>query len=127
MALNNFLQEICIPYLVFLIHRSVQILFKTQAWIFSISRFLVKSLVNKNYCNSRTKDDINMELGPVTKRDKRNMTKSKHFDYDLCRQIMTSLPFFQFIYFFIIMIYISQTNIYINTLKKEKEKKIIHL
>ena len=35
------------------------------------------SLINKNCHNSRTRNDINMKLGPVTKLDKRNTATSK--------------------------------------------------
>ena len=38
-------------------------------WMFPISGH---SLVTENYHNSRTSDDINMKLGPLTKLDKRN-------------------------------------------------------
>ena len=41
-----------------------------------------QSLIKENCNNSRTSDDINMKLGPVTKRDKRNKTTSKKFDND---------------------------------------------
>ena len=37
-----------------------------------------------------------MKLLPVTKPDKRNKTISKKFDNDVCRKIVTSLSFFQF-------------------------------
>ena len=38
------------------------------------------SLIKENCHNSRTSDDIDMKLGPVTKLDKRNKTTSKQFD-----------------------------------------------
>ena len=38
-----------------------------------------QSLLRENYHNSRTSDDIDMKLGPVTKLDKRNKTTSKNF------------------------------------------------
>ena len=38
---------------------------KTETVVFSISRFLFKSLVNKNFCNSRTSNDADMKLGPL--------------------------------------------------------------
>ena len=66
--------------LVSLTRPSLQILNKTQAGVFPISGFLFKSLINKNCHSSRTSDDIDMKLGPVTKLDKRNTTKSKKFD-----------------------------------------------
>ena len=39
-----------------------------------------QSLIKENCHNSRTSDDIDMKLGPVTKLDKRNKTTSKKFD-----------------------------------------------
>ena len=36
-----------------------------------------QSLIKENCHNSRTSDDIDMKLGPVTKLDKRNKTTSK--------------------------------------------------
>ena len=48
----------------------------------SDSQISGQSLIKENYNNSRTSDDINMKLGPVTKRDKRNKTTSKKFDND---------------------------------------------
>ena len=39
-----------------------------------------ESLIKKNYHNFRTSDDIGMKLGPVTKLDKRNKTRSKTLD-----------------------------------------------
>ena len=38
--------------------------------VFPISRFLVKSLINKDCQNSETSNDIDMKLGPVAKLDK---------------------------------------------------------
>ena len=37
-----------------------------------------------------------MKLEPVTKLDKRNTTKLKTFDDDVCQRFVTSLSFFQF-------------------------------
>ena len=51
-------------------------------------RILGQSLIKGNCHNYRTSDDIDMELGPITKLDKRNKTTSK-------KLAMTSLPFFQ--------------------------------
>ena len=39
-----------------------------------------QSLIKVNCHNPRTSDDIDMKLGPVTKRDKRIKTTSKKFD-----------------------------------------------
>ena len=48
----------------------------------SDSQISGQSLIKENCNNSRTSDDINMKLGPVTKRDKRNKTTSKKIDND---------------------------------------------
>ena len=40
-------------------------------------------LIKENFHNSRTSDDIDMKLGPVTKLDKGNKTTSKKFDDDV--------------------------------------------
>ena len=42
-----------------------------------------QSLIIEICHNSRTSDDINMKLGPVTKLDKRNKTTSKKIDDDV--------------------------------------------
>ena len=42
-----------------------------------------QSLVKVNCYNSRTSNDTDMKLGPVTKPDKRNKTTSKLFDDDV--------------------------------------------
>ena len=53
--------------MVYLIHFSPWILDKIQAGVSSISEFLVKSDINKNYHNSRNCD----ELGPPSKLESR--------------------------------------------------------
>ena len=42
-----------------------------------------QSLSKENFHNSRTSDDIDITLGPITKLDKRNKTTSKKFDDDV--------------------------------------------
>ena len=42
-----------------------------------------QSLIKGNCHNSRTSDDIDMKLGPVTKLDKRNKITSKKFNDDV--------------------------------------------
>ena len=42
-----------------------------------------QSLIKENCHNSRTSDDIDMKLGPVTIFEKRNKTTSKNFDDDV--------------------------------------------
>ena len=56
--------------------RSLQIFGKTQMVVVSISG---QYLIKQNFLNSRTSDDIDMKLGPVTKIDKRNKMTSKIF------------------------------------------------
>ena len=46
------------PIMISLTHPSPQILDKIEMGVFSISRFLVKSLINKSFYNSRISDDI---------------------------------------------------------------------
>ena len=66
--------------LVFITRPSLQILGKTQMGVFPISD---QSLIKENCHNSRTSDEIDMKLGPVTKLDKRNKTTSKKCDVDV--------------------------------------------
>ena len=42
-----------------------------------------QSLIKENRHNSRTSDDIDMKLGPVTKLEKTNKTTSKKLDNDV--------------------------------------------
>ena len=49
----------------------------------SYFRISGQPLIKRNFHNSRTSDDNDMKLGPVTKIDKRNKTTSKNIDYDL--------------------------------------------
>ena len=71
------------PNLVSVTCPSLQILDKTQARVFPLSGFLVKSLIDKIRHNSRTSNDIDMKLGPLTKLDKRNTTTLKKTDDDV--------------------------------------------
>ena len=64
--------------------------------VFPISGFLVNPL--KIPChNSRTSDDIDMKLGPVTKLNKRNKTTSKNLMMTSFWEVATSLSFFGFL------------------------------
>ena len=56
-----------------------------------------QSLTKENCCNSRTSDDMDMKLGPLTKLDKKNKTTPKNVTMTLCRQIVPQLPFFPFL------------------------------
>ena len=58
--------------------------------------FSGQSLIKGNCRNSRTSVDIDKKLGPVTKRHKRNKTRSKKLTMTSFRKIVTPLIFFQF-------------------------------
>ena len=53
---------------------------KSQVGDFSDFRISGQSFINKNCQNSRTSHGIDMELGTVTKLDKKNTTTSIKFD-----------------------------------------------
>ena len=72
---------------------SLQILGKIQNRFFSDFQISGQSFINKN---SGTNHDIDMKPGIVTKRDKRNTTTSNKIKMMLCRHIVTSLSFLQF-------------------------------
>ena len=61
-----------VPNLIPLTRPSLQILEKTQTGGISDCRISDQSLIRENYNNSRTNDDTDMKLGPVTKLDMRN-------------------------------------------------------
>ena len=68
------------PNLVFITRRqSPDIRQKSDRGIFDF-RISGQSLIKENCHNSRTSDDIDVKLGPVTKLDKRNKTTSKDDD-----------------------------------------------
>ena len=56
-----------------------------------------QSFMKENCHNSRTRDGIDLKLGPVTELDKRNKILSKKLLMTSCRKIIMSLSFFQFI------------------------------
>ena len=66
---------------------------QTQTGI-SDFRISGQSLIKENCHNSRTSDDIYMELGPLTKLEEWNKTMSKKLMITSCQQIMTSLSLF---------------------------------
>ena len=82
------------PNLVFPTCPSLQILGKTQSGVFPISGFLVKSLIKENCHNSRTSDDIDRKLGPVTKLYKNNKTTSKKFEDDVMSENCNAIVIF---------------------------------
>ena len=77
---SHILLQTFLPNLVFLTRSRFQILGQTQAGVFPISS---QSHIKESYHDSRTSHDIDMELRPVTKLDKRNKTTSKKIDDDV--------------------------------------------
>ena len=77
LSFSNFSLETFIPNLVSVTCSSPWILAEPQIGLFSVSRFLVKSFIYKNYHNSRTNNDINMKLGLLTTMKKINMAQTK--------------------------------------------------
>ena len=73
---------------------SPQILGKTQKRVFPISEFLVNPLKTKNCYNSKTSHEINMELGPVPKLDRKNTKTSDKFDDDVISGSCDVIVFF---------------------------------
>ena len=84
------------PILVSLTCPSLQILDKTQVGGISDIQISGQSIIKENYHNSRTSNDIDMKLGPVTKRVERNMTTSKKLTRMSCRKIVMPLLFLLF-------------------------------
>ena len=54
-----------------------------------------QSLIKENCHTSRTSDDIDMKLGPVSKCDKRNKTTLKIFDNDVMSENCNVVVIFQ--------------------------------
>ena len=75
-----------------LTHPSLQILDRTQTTVFRTSGFLNNPL-QKNSHDSRTSNDIDMKLGPVTKLDK---TTSKKLDDDVLSANYDAIVIFRF-------------------------------
>ena len=71
---------------------SLQIFGKTQTGVFLISMI---SFMKENYHKSRTSDDIDLKLGPVTKIDKRKKTFSKESDDSAMSENYDVIYFFQ--------------------------------
>ena len=82
------------PILVSLTHPQSSDIGQNSHGVISDFRDSGQSLVKENCHNSRTSDDIDMNLGPITKLDKRNTTTSKKLVMTSCQKIVTSLPFF---------------------------------
>ena len=56
-----------------------------------------QSFVKVNCHNSRTSDDVDTKLGPVTKLDKSNKTNSKKFDDDVMPANSDVIVIFRFV------------------------------
>ena len=80
-ASNFLLKEVCAKFCIPC--PSFQILGKTRG--VKLSNFWIsgQSLIKRKCHNSRTSDHTDMELGPVTKLDKRNKATSKNFKDDV--------------------------------------------
>ena len=93
-AFSNILSETFVPNLVSITRPSLQILGKTQVGIsdFQISG---QSLIKENCHNSRTSDDTDMKLGPVTKPDNRNKTTSQNADDEVMSRNCDIIVIFQ--------------------------------
>ena len=77
---SHILLQIFLSNLVFLTRSRFQILGQTQVGVFPISS---QSHIKESCHDSRTSHDIDMELRPVTKLDKKNKTTSKKIDDDV--------------------------------------------
>ena len=75
-SFSNISLETFVPSLTSLTCSSLQILGKTQTGVFPISG---QTLIKINCHNSRTSDDIDMKLEPITKLDKRNKNYWKNW------------------------------------------------
>ena len=53
-------------------------------------------LTKENYRDSKTSNQIDMKLGPVTKFDKKNVETSENMTMTSCWKILMSLSFYQF-------------------------------
>ena len=86
-SIHNILLETFVPNLVSLTRPSLQILSKNSDGGISNFWILDQSLIKENCHNSRSSDDIDMKLGPVTELNKRNKATSKKFDDDAIYKI----------------------------------------
>ena len=82
-SFSNILLEIFVPNLVSITRPSLSDIGKNSDGGTSNFRISGQSLIKENCHNSRTSDDIDLKLGPVTKRDKRNKITSKKIDFDV--------------------------------------------
>ena len=86
------------PNLVSLTRPTLHILGKLRRGYFRYPDFWsIQKIEKKNSHNSISKDDIDMNLGPVTKLDKRNKTTSKKTSDDVMYSNCIVIRFFRFI------------------------------
>ena len=64
--------------------------------IYKYFRISGQSLIKENCYNSRTSDNIDLKLRPVTRIGKRNTTTSKKLTRTSCQKTVMPLPFVQF-------------------------------
>ena len=74
-----YIKDICFKFSICNLPQSADI---GRNWDWGISDFRIsgQSFIKENWHNSRTRNDIDMKLGPATKLEKRNKTMSKKFD-----------------------------------------------
>ena len=84
-AFSNISLETFVPNLVSITRPSPQVSGKTQTGVF---------LIKENRCNSRTSDDIDMELRPLTKLDTRNKIRSKNWRWHHVGKLWRRCHFF---------------------------------
>lgn len=89
-TLNIFLLETFVQNLVSLILLNLQVLGKAQVGGFSVSRFLLKSLINKKCHKSRTINDTDVKIGPPCKLEKRNTNTSWKLKIISCGNFVAS-------------------------------------
>ena len=87
-----------VPNVVSLTSSSLQIYWQNLDGGISDFWISCKTLIKGNCHNSRTSDDIDVKLGTVTKLNLTREAKKrpKKLTMKLCRKIVTSLTFFQF-------------------------------
>ena len=73
---------------------SLQIFDKTQAGVFSVSRLLVKSPINRNCQNSRNSNDTAMKLRAVTKKFSQRQLQSDDDVMSVSSENIVTFPVF---------------------------------
>ena len=97
-------KKLVLETFIVLIYTSLYCLFTVYIpvgiYMFKVNIRNTRTLIHVNCRNSRTSDDIDLRLGPVTKLEERNKTMSKKFENDVisanCDVIVIFLIFGQF-------------------------------